>query len=170
MNPFISNRKGEIHEVDAFGERSEHPGEFTIGVHRKLVVIPPLEVDGRVWMMEPEAEAVVNVAEVGSEGVFKPRSNFKLINPKIESSVVGGRRGAHGRAIFLDPVGITKLEDIISHEDSEAFDYFVGKATATERGCSEEHGNLLEGVSCVNVGIHRHSVTSKHRNTGGCEF
>jgi hypothetical protein len=76
VDPFISNRKGEIHEIDTFRERSEHPGEFTIGVHSKLVVIPPLEVDGRVWMMEPGAEAVVNVAEVGSKGVFKPRSNF----------------------------------------------------------------------------------------------
>jgi hypothetical protein len=51
VDPFISNRKGEIHEINAFGERSEHPGEFTIGVHSKPVVIPPLEVNGRVWMM-----------------------------------------------------------------------------------------------------------------------
>jgi hypothetical protein len=76
VDPFIGKRKGEIHEVNAFRERGEHPGKFTIGVHCKPVVIPPLEVDDWVWMVEPEAKAVVNVAEVGSEGVFKPRSDF----------------------------------------------------------------------------------------------
>jgi hypothetical protein len=71
---------------------------------------------------------------------------------------------------LLDPVCITKLENIVVHENLEAFYYFIGKEEATERGGLEEHGNLLEGVFYVDVGVHQHSITDKHQNTGGCEF
>jgi hypothetical protein len=55
----FSDRKGEIHEINTFWKRSEFPGKFTIRIHDSLEGIPVLEVDNWVWMVLPEADAVV---------------------------------------------------------------------------------------------------------------
>ena len=92
------------------------------------------------------------VSKSGDEIVFK--------DGEVESSIGGCRGSAHGSTTELKPVGITKLEEIVSHDESEGSHEFSNR-DSIEVLPLEISGDGAEGFGCGDVGIHRDGVSSE---------
>jgi hypothetical protein len=69
--------------------------------------------------------------------------NIQLVDSEIQGGISGGRWSAHGGAFLLDPEGVSKLEDIISHYNFQVANYRSCRAVVTEQGSSHEVCDLL---------------------------
>ena len=72
-------------------------------------------VDGRVWIMKPDAEDIVNVPLVDEEMLAVSRYDAAFVYSEEEVCVLASWRGSHSSTGELVPVSVTKLKDIIFH-------------------------------------------------------
>ena len=72
-------------------------------------------VDGRVWIMKPDAEDIVDVPLVDEEVLAMARHDAAFMYGKEEVGILAGWRGPHCSAGELVPVSIPELKDIIFH-------------------------------------------------------
>jgi hypothetical protein len=63
--------------------------------------------------------------------------------------------------LALVPEGIAEAKNVVSHQNLEACDNGHMGDTSAEGRRSEEVGNDFQGMVCVDVGIHRHSVAGE---------
>ena len=112
----------EVKKVDLFGEWGEFPFERAKGLLARLKGKPTLVVDGWIWVMDPNADLIINVSFEVSEVGSKLLLEFDFKYSIIECGKGGSWWDAHCRSISLKPICVTKAKAVMSHDEIEGVD------------------------------------------------
>ena len=66
-----------------------------------------------------DGKGIINVPSAEWKGASKLVLDVKLMNSKVEGGTGWGRGRAHGSAVILFPVGVSKLKEVVFHWESE---------------------------------------------------
>jgi hypothetical protein len=111
---------------------------------------------GIVGRGNPDAKAVVNVTAIFGKVMAKGGQNIQLVDAEVKGSIHGSRRCAHRGSGMLEPEGITKLEEVMGHDDAEASQDggSINKSRATRLGSRKKSFDDVQRMFSINVGIH----------------
>ena len=102
----------------------------------------------------PDSEDIIDVAFVKQkESAVLAKDGFLFVDTKVQGGVHWSWGSTHGGAGELKPAGVSKLKEVVFHDDVEGcHDCLVvwcqGKVFSDDG----------HGVICVDVGVHRNGV------------
>jgi len=113
----IFDAKGEVKEGCRYGWIFNSPFKIAVVVDGGDKIIPALGGVGAFGRWAPDAEDVIDEAFVEEQTVSEGFKEKRLVGGIVEGCICTRWRCAHSCASKLFPVCVTKLHDIIPHND-----------------------------------------------------
>ncbi len=134
----------------------DFPTELSELVEVFLKALPHSAVEVFVGAV-PDSEDVIDVAFVKQKkSAILAKDSFLFVDTKVEGGVHWSWRSTHGGAGELKPAGVSKLKEVVFHDDVEGCHNCL--IVWRQREVSSDDG---QGMVGVDVGVHRDGI--------GCE-
>ena len=113
----VVDTDSKIKEVDRLGVRAKLPTKFTKVIQVALEIEPLRGINAWIRVMEPNTEAVVNVATIEQKAVSEAREKLQLMYTKVKDGIHASGRSTHGSTGLLMVDRVPKLKIVVAHNE-----------------------------------------------------